>query len=551
MKKLLTLLGISVMMTGGSINMISCHKQKNDGLDTNSSLQNDMLTFTKIASKVSSIITVYDNNGNLKDSETSSELTAFYDLVNADQKQVEINSSDPNLSLGLENIKNGFRSIFDNLNFQITQEYSNYYLDTVPLTFLHKQSKFILNYIDLEKIGKLTGTSVEGVKAVQLQYNFMLNLRFKNLNQEMPVTMTYIITNKTDIIKKLLQNSIQEITKILINFFTNYQEVIIDTNDNFASIYNNFQINYSSDVRPLDNIFFSHLKTMIKTSSSIDPAVRDAIAYDDSGNKRLMRLVSGTITAENSGQIPETLDIGNYQPALWAGEGINPPGLTAENFVKAYKKSLPIFNVGQGKMMLAKLNVNLNYISLYGLPLSGTLKINNQIFESNILISQQGLENKLINFGKIIVAFHKYYRIDLKKRLDNTRSDENNFKNTSVFHVGQKLFAEFKNDISSANAIFKRLLTNFKQSSIAENLNDIELFNMHNLAKDKALWIGGANDYNVIQNKIVFNYRNGSFCLAFTFGQNRMDSIYYTAYGSNGGGIKAKYCWWAWILIDE
>lgn len=539
------------MMTGGSINMISCHKQKNDGLDTNSSLQNDMLTFTKIASKVSSIITDYDNNGNLKDSETSSKLTAFYDLVNADQQQAEINSSDPNLSLGLENIKNGFRSIFDNLNFQITQEYSNYYLDTVPLTFLHEQSKFILNYIDLEKIGKLTGTSVEGVKAVQLQYNFMLNLRFKNLNQEMPFTITYIITNKTDIIKKLLQNSIQEITKILINFFNNYQEVIIDTNDNFASIYNNFQINYSSDVRPLDNIFFSHLKTMIKTSSSIDPAVRDAIAYDDSGNKRLMRLVSGTITAENSGQIPETSDIGNYQPALWAGEGINPAGLTAVNFVKAYKKSLPIFNVGQGKMMLAKLNVNLNYISLYGLPLSGTLKINNQIFESNILISQQGLENKLINFGKIIVAFHKYYRIDLKKRLANTSSGENNFKNTSVFHVGQKLFAEFKNDISSANAIFKILLTNFKRSSIAENLNDIELFNMHNLVKDKALWIGGANDYNVIQNKIVFNYRNGSFCLAFTFGQNRMDSIYYTAYGSNAGDIKVKHGWWAWILIDE
>ncbi|WP_241969956.1 hypothetical protein [Spiroplasma poulsonii] len=82
-----------------------------------------------------------------------------------------------------------------------------------------------------------------------------------------------------------------------------------------------------------------------------------------------------------------------------------------------------------------------------------TLKINNQTFESNILISRQGLDSKLINFGKIIVAFHKYYNVELKKRVLES-SDANNFKNTSVFHVGDSLFAEFKNDISSANTIF-------------------------------------------------------------------------------------------------
>lgn len=98
------------------------------------------------------------------------------------------------------------------------------------------------------------------------------------------------------------------------------------------------------------------------------------------------------------------------------GEGINPPGLTAENFVKAYKESLPVFNVDKENMMLAKLNVNLNYISVYGLPLSGALMISDQIYESNILISRQGLTTKLNNFGKIIVAFHNYYDIDIRKR---------------------------------------------------------------------------------------------------------------------------------------
>ncbi|PQP78587.1 hypothetical protein C6B38_05290 [Spiroplasma sp. ChiS] len=62
-------------------------------------------------------------------------------------------------------------------------------------------------------------------------------------------------------------------------------------------------------------------------------------------------------------------------------------------------------------MILARLSVNLNFISLYGLPLAGTLKIDGKNFESNILISRQGLDNKLMNFGKIIVAFHKYYQV--------------------------------------------------------------------------------------------------------------------------------------------
>lgn len=66
-------------------------------------------------------------------------------------------------------------------------------------------------------------------------------------------------------------------------------------------------------------------------------------------------------------------------------------------------------------MMLAKLNVNLNYISVYGLPLLEALMLNNQVYESNILISNQGLTTKLTNFGKIMVVgkkliFYKNYK---------------------------------------------------------------------------------------------------------------------------------------------
>ncbi|KAI92925.1 hypothetical protein [Spiroplasma melliferum] len=553
MKKLFIIFSVvGLFITGITSKITSCRMIKyRDANYSNSNLQNDMLIWMKIASDISNEITNYDNNGNIKNSNEFPELNQFYNLVNQHNQSLVLDRSNAQINLGLRKFQNEFKEIFQKLNVKISETYQNYFntLEKKPLYHLEEEDKFTLTYVDLDKINKLTNTATTGVRAVQIQYEFMLDLSFKSLRQMRPFTVTYVVTNEPNEIKKILEKSIEKIKKYLINFFNNYEDVIVDQNNEFKSIYDDFEINYNNNVKPLDKIFIKQFNEKIKKNNAINQEIREAIAFDKTGNKYLMRLILGTVTAENSGQLPETADIGNYQPALWAGEGITPPGLTAENFVTAYKKSLPIFNVNDDHMILARLSVNLNFISLYGLPLAGTLKIDGKNFESNILISRQGLDNKLMNFGKIIVAFHKYYQVEIKKRV-STFKDEINFKHTSVFHVGEELFKKFKNNISSANAIFKELLNNFKQSSIAHNLPDLKLFNLYNLVKDKAVWIGN-NNYEVIQNRIVFNYYRGSFCLAFTFGLNRTNSIFYAAYGSNGGDIDVKYGWWAWILIDK
>ncbi|MFX4056963.1 MAG: hypothetical protein EHV01_001310 [Spiroplasma sp. hy2] len=71
------------------------------------------------------------------------------------------------------------------------------------------------------------------------------------------------------------------------------------------------------------------------------------------------------------------------------------------------------------------------------------------------------------------------------------------------------------------------------------------------MVKDKAVWVGNNNNYQTVRNRIVFNYYWGSFCLVFTFGLNRTNSIFYAVYGSNGGDIDVNHGWWAWILIDK
>ncbi|WP_338965723.1 MULTISPECIES: hypothetical protein [unclassified Spiroplasma] len=100
--------------------------------------------------------------------------------------------------------------------------------------------------------------------------------------------------------------------------------VVVDKTNEFKSIYDNFQVNYVGDVKSLDDIFVTKLRQNIRDDKTISLQLKEGIAFDDTCYKRLMKVVSSTITAENSGQIPKNLDLGNYQSALWAGEGLIP-----------------------------------------------------------------------------------------------------------------------------------------------------------------------------------------------------------------------------------
>ncbi|WP_241568632.1 hypothetical protein [Spiroplasma endosymbiont of Megaselia nigra] len=215
---------------------------------TNSNLQNEMLIWMKIASDVSNEITNYDSNGNIKNSNEFPELNQFYDLVNQRNQSVVLDRSNTQINLGLKKFQNECKEIFKKLNVKISETYPNYFntLKKKPLYHLEEADKFTLTYIDLDKINKLTNTTTTGVRAVQIQYEFMLDLSFKSLRQMRPFTVTYVITNEPDEIKKILEKSIVKIKKYLINFFNNYENVIIDQNNEFKSIYDDFEINYNT-----------------------------------------------------------------------------------------------------------------------------------------------------------------------------------------------------------------------------------------------------------------------------------------------------------------
>lgn len=76
-----------------------------------------------------------------------------------------------------------------------------------------------------------------------------------------------------------------------------YVNVVVDKNKDFKSIYDNFQVNYVGDVKSLDDIFVNKLRQNIRDDKTISSKLKEEITFDDIGYKRLMKVVSSTITA--------------------------------------------------------------------------------------------------------------------------------------------------------------------------------------------------------------------------------------------------------------
>lgn len=51
-------------------------------------------------------------------------------------------------------------AVFNNANREIADQYSKYYINTMPLSVDPKAYQFMLNYIDIEKLGSLVNTNV-------------------------------------------------------------------------------------------------------------------------------------------------------------------------------------------------------------------------------------------------------------------------------------------------------------------------------------------------------------------------------------------------------
>ncbi|UNF61235.1 hypothetical protein [Spiroplasma poulsonii] len=166
-----------------------------------------------------------------------------------------MNLNDENVGSGLNALINGFLTIFDNVNREIADQYSNYYINTLPLSADVKGYQFMLNHIDTEQLRSLANVDVNNLQGVRLDFKLEVKIQFKTLETRVPFLIQYTVTNDKVKMEEILTAVTGTVSKAIVKFFNSMAEnIIVDENPAFRSIYENFDLNYAFDHSMLDVI---------------------------------------------------------------------------------------------------------------------------------------------------------------------------------------------------------------------------------------------------------------------------------------------------------
>lgn len=131
MKKILALLGTCSLITTGVTTIVSCSSKPavDPGTDDND-IGKDLDVLLKIMNEAHEAFLNYANEKAVLDINYQiPELDQLFDLVSSEEPEVELQLDKPFGEKINNFFENDFKTIFDYVNRQIVQEYSNYYVD--------------------------------------------------------------------------------------------------------------------------------------------------------------------------------------------------------------------------------------------------------------------------------------------------------------------------------------------------------------------------------------------------------------------------------------
>ncbi|WP_424526447.1 hypothetical protein [Spiroplasma endosymbiont of Glossina fuscipes fuscipes] len=527
MKKLLVMLGIFNFSVISPSIIISCvvkpktKEYENSGID----YQGDLKILNEISKKVSSVFQTYAMEKTLVDVHdySTEEFEKLFTMVTSNDPQQELKLNDTNIGKALQALVNGFSAVFDNVNREIADQYSNYYIDTLPLSTDAKDYKFMLNYIDIGKLDSLVNIDVNNLKGVRLDFRLEVKIQFKTLETRVPFLIQYTITNDKVKMQKILAAVTGAVSKAIVKFFNSMaKDIIVDQNPAFRSIYDNFDLNYAFDHTMLDAIVQKELNAALQADNEFGE-IRNSITY--AKDEQILVLLNSIINPDTNGVTPVIPDDEKY---TWVNTGYAPEKLTPENFLEYYGEKLNILTSTSGsKLQLGQFKINLAKILVAGVPLSGVVLNNGKPFYLSVGITRDGMIEKIKNFGRIISTFYKYYKItwDIKVWKEGALFLDVDFWNG--------LEKQVKDEGLSHRKIWRILLNKFKNDPQNKGLPDIDKFWVITEIVDLVPVIGSDRSLSI--------YARRNYSLRFNFGVNATtNNIYYTPWPVNIYGIAFK-----------
>ncbi|AHF57851.1 hypothetical protein [Spiroplasma eriocheiris] len=514
MKKLLSFLGTVAISGTGLTTLVSCSAKVSNNEENN----NDQDILLAISKEVKALLN--DNLfKNYIDSDDDVNLQIIYDKVDNINDSYELDNTKPDDQKILNYLSDVVTKTITEVNQIIKKEYSNYYQNSDPIEYNSNDLKATIKYVDLQSLIKDLDIDIPGIentKMVGIELNLSYKVNLKELNKTDSLYKTSNITNNIDA-ATLLNNKIYLVLQAeLDKFMTENTEIDLNKTAEFQKIYNSFDISSLSSISDaLKNKFQNFIKNSDLQNYKIKFNSTEFLAnpksfFDNKDNFTTWASQNGGV---KTGQLYPY--IGHSMPYLFFGTGDsnNLENLTADTFVNKYlDNNIPGFKIEDGKFVtLWTFNLDLSFINLYGMNLSGLMSTgeegNNQVFEGKITLSKEDLNQKLQNYGKIIVEFYKNYSAHLEQ-------------NKTSFKVSPEIFEKLKNsDDKSANFLIKTLKDSFINSDIAKTLEDINIFDISNYF--------GAGVYKLNDDGSIYLGYAGGWSMDFTFGSNQ--NIKYTS----------------------
>ncbi|WP_425379480.1 hypothetical protein [Spiroplasma endosymbiont of Stenodema calcarata] len=473
MKQLLSLLGICTLKTTSATALVSCKTQLKINEDTNDEQTvKDIDNLLKIANMAKKALNEGLFRSNI-DSKDVRGLDKIYQIVTKlDEPYVLNKTKDGSIINYFDTVLN---VIFANINHKIIQDYSNYYYDSLPLSYEKNDVEYTINWVDKNDLN----FSNFNVVSVDLKLKF--KVQFKNYIQDEIYSVIFNVTNNLT----KLDEVITDVSKIILPVFKNYANQYKNVNlgqdkseKGFSELYDEFNIMYGKNYQQVEDTFKNSFQNYV-LKSTIN---KYHISFNNQ-NLFLDQTSSAFLPSYDHKQIHPNFSETFKLISHWTIFDIDMNELTNKKPKLSFKAQSERYQARMNEqykkfvdefyelhwendiLNLATFSFNWNFVKLSGLALARDFSESvGADLGTAININRKFFNNKLQNFINIIVEFYKSVDMQLVWYAQTT------------WFLKENVFTKYLNDPKSFS--FNNFAkSNFKNTSIGEKLSDINLLN--------------------------------------------------------------------------
>ncbi|WP_283272553.1 hypothetical protein [Spiroplasma sp. SV19] len=329
----------------------------------------------------------------------------------------------------LDQLVTGFKAEFDNLNREIANEYSNFYMETVPLSVEPDDIAFTLSHINFDNLAKLMTVNDKSIMGITIKFKISYQIKFKDLEQRDSTEGFVVICNDVEALSGIQKN--------LENYFIAFIDELFKKE--------NYQV--------IDKVNRSY--NNIDSSNTIWPVIIKELT------ERGILFKGWCVWSSFYSTMILTDEFFKADSVLkWAGEGYDPKKLTSEKFLQFYKNKY--FNARTLPDYYVKGNIasfDPSSLTIENLPFNNKKPYKSLKTPIKVLIAKEYVNQDLTQFAEITMKLWQYYQIE-------TYNDKLVFKvNQDDFDNLIKVTASFSEDKSiSANLspVFRKVFNIFK-----------------------------------------------------------------------------------------